>query len=964
MSFAPSFEYGRDISLLSGALRSAERSLQKQDPELTLCCVDRERSEALALAISTGIQSAYKTSADHSVIHSRIHCSLFANALWSSGIVDRSELDYFESVLDNFPQVGWNLFLTLVDVCNWRQCYIACVQGLSLETRLPVLKAAMEFAEDSPYIWSCAFSALWWSACIEPHLCSEPNSDDDTLNALSRLRPADPVDESKLDPLAFLQSSAKRLLEMGSPSDDLGNSSAVPKQVTPLLSVLNDFLTQAFERSEARVPPSDDWLADGSDAADEITDDFYTTRRPEWTTRFPTDVLRSELRASEDVIRAAVCVLDSDDVSDMLARERDAHKYCVADGVCANGLTAVPAGKNRSNAFETLGEPSPFHAAGRLKHAVEVVSELTNSAALDELRRLVSGWDGRAARDMPQEVCERLVDSVVQSLEGRESCQRAELITWILSHVDLTKEQRIIDSLKKHLVLLSHPRLFPPLVQAAEKAGDVDALKGLILDVCNAAPLQLQRAMLSYVISEARENLSLRLSSFPGQLTQRLNLICDTEGGSDALDGLTSLCLQSPSEVVRRLVDLAVTDGCATLVCQASPIISFFLHFLGPACKQRNDATGQSLLAESLGRHFRQLLERPSKQSVQYVSLLGELCRAPDLLDWDAFRLQIVPYLEQGGARDPAPDEFFPIRVLMAVRSRISAKHHLPTAQLLIQILDSACTQLNGARKERLLDFLDTYLTEILDPCGASYEDKHWKLLEQAAEGCSGSCRAAVCQMLGKRKLEDSRLYKAVWSATSNEPLLFNAERWNAECAKLSAEHHGQPLEELTLPHFAQWFAGATWDEWEMLLERVDSTLRLGEDGPVTTVDVIQFLALCLAGCKRFLSVGNWSHLFSCFARAVRTFLQREEEPIDKDVCTVLEELLFCLFLVPEQCRRQGVVLLLDAVQLLQSAELKEGLSELLVGTLTTQESAPKAFSAAVDCLVRSFRDKLSSRGS
>ncbi|EEC03432.1 hypothetical protein IscW_ISCW017092 [Ixodes scapularis] len=664
----------------------------------------------------------------------------------------------------------------------------------------------MEFAEDSSYIWSCAFSALWWSACIEPHLRSTQNSDDSTLTALSRLRPASPVDKLKLDPVSLLQASAKHFLEMGAPDEDFGSSGAVTKQVACIFRVLNDFLSHILHCDSARSSPSDDWLANMGDAADEIAEDFYATRRPECATCFSVDVVRDQLRASEDVIQAVACILDSSRVSELFSRERDEHPYCSMDSVCANLLMAAAAGKSRPNVFEALGEPALLHSAGKLRRALVAVSSLMDSAPLRRLQQLVSRWGHNALQDLPQE---------------------------------------------------------------------------LVLDVCDAAPLKLQRAMLSYVMSEAGGNLSLQLSSFQGQLTQKLNLICDTQGGSDILE------------------------------------------FLGSACRSKDDATGQRLLVGVLGDCFERLLARPSKRSTHYVSLLGELRRVPDLVDWDAFRQRVVPYLEPGGAEDPAPDEFFPVRVSMSVRSSMSAQHHLHTAQMLIGLLDEACTRLNGARKERLLDFLDTYLSEVLDPGSSFYEDK------------------------------------AIWAATSKDPLLFSAEMWDDECARLSAEHQGCPLEQLTLPYFAQWLAGATWDEWELLLERAEAMLRFGEDGPVTAVDVVKFLTLCLAGCKRFLVVGNWCHLFSCFAKVVTKLLQREEKAIDEDICAVLVELAFCLCLVPEQCQRQAVVLLLDAVQLLDSADLKGRLSEPLKATLTAQDSSPKTFSGAVDRLVRSFGEKL-----
>lgn len=173
-------------------------------------------------------------------------------------------------------------------------------------------------------------------------------------------------------------------------------------------------------RSRTSYPVCNDWLTNVSGTANEITQNFYTRKHREWTARFPKDVLHNELRASEDVIQAAICVLDSGSVFELFVTERDAHPYCTADGVCANHLMAT--NKNRPNAFETLREPAPHHSAGKLRRVLEVVLELVDSAALRRLQQLASKWGCDAAKGLPREIHRDLVDNVVESLE-RESCE-------------------------------------------------------------------------------------------------------------------------------------------------------------------------------------------------------------------------------------------------------------------------------------------------------------------------------------------------------------------------------------------------------------------------------------------------------------------------------------------------------------------------------------------------------------
>lgn len=264
-----------------------------------------------------------------------------------------------------------------------------------------------------------------------------------------------------------------------------------------------------------------------------------------------------------------------------------------------------------------------------------------------------------------------------------------------------------------------------------------------MLNVCDAAPLALQKAMLFYIFSERRQDLQLKLGTFSHQLTEKLNQVCDQDSSLNMFDGMASLCIQSPSEVLQCLVELAVNDGCTALVSKV-------LEFLEPVCRFRPNTPEceKSLMDQILGDCFQRLVGGSLKHEGNFVALLKDLSLLGDLFDGDALFLCMVPYLELAGVRDPLPDELFPVQAFMAVRHNISTRYNIPALQMLVQVLDKACAELNGARKERLLPLLEVYLHEILD---GNHDENNWITLKSALQHCSTLCRTAFCRLLKPR---------------------------------------------------------------------------------------------------------------------------------------------------------------------------------------------------------------------
>ncbi|KAL3218635.1 hypothetical protein MRX96_031447 [Rhipicephalus microplus] len=187
MAKVGSFEYGRDISVLKGALSFAERILQQKDASQSLFSSDQSHSRAAALSVSNKIQNAYSAGTERAITNSRLHTTVFVNVLLSNDVVGAAELEYFESVLDDLPHIGWPFFAELVSACGWREHFIKTLKALSPNIRLRVLEAVHNISKTVPYVWSSTVSTMLWSSCISP-IKGMDTSKDEVLSAFSSLQ--------------------------------------------------------------------------------------------------------------------------------------------------------------------------------------------------------------------------------------------------------------------------------------------------------------------------------------------------------------------------------------------------------------------------------------------------------------------------------------------------------------------------------------------------------------------------------------------------------------------------------------------------------------------------------------------------------------------------------------------------------------------------------------------------------
>ncbi|XP_064459159.1 uncharacterized protein LOC135369506 [Ornithodoros turicata] len=160
-----SFEYGRDIALLYGSLRSAERLLSKQ-----VCGPATELDECATYSetVSRGVQNAYKGAVTKDNVDKRMHCALLCNVLVTSGILKKEELSYFESILDNIPRFSIRIYFAVIERCGWTDHFIQALKALPKSIRLAFLRKAHSYTEDSYHTWLCLVSVLAWSVYIEP----------------------------------------------------------------------------------------------------------------------------------------------------------------------------------------------------------------------------------------------------------------------------------------------------------------------------------------------------------------------------------------------------------------------------------------------------------------------------------------------------------------------------------------------------------------------------------------------------------------------------------------------------------------------------------------------------------------------------------------------------------------------------------------------------------------------------
>ncbi|XP_077505460.1 uncharacterized protein LOC144115157 isoform X2 [Amblyomma americanum] len=220
--------------------------------------------------------------------------------------------------------------------------------------------------------------------------------------------------------------------------------------------------------------------------------------------------------------------------------------------------------------------------------------------------------------------------------------------------------------------------------------------------------------------------------------------------------------MESPVEVIEGLVDLAVTNGFTTAVAE-------LLVHLGVVCKYKKcPEAEQDVLGSFLLETFENLVDTmTSKHHNNYVHLIEELVKCSNIVNCDWLLIRIIRYIELAGASDPHPEDFFSVRVFMAIAPKMSKHYIVPMAQMLVQMLDKACLELNGARKEKVLRFFQAYVD------------------------------------IGAVTVHNF----------SGELVLLDAEQWRNECEHIAAQFPQPSLRDLLMPYFCLWLAGATSED-------------------------------------------------------------------------------------------------------------------------------------------------------
>ncbi|XP_049273247.1 uncharacterized protein LOC119400563 isoform X2 [Rhipicephalus sanguineus] len=865
MAAALNFEYGRDISLLKSALRFAERILQQEDSSQTLFSSDHSHSRTAALSVSDRIQNAYSAGIEWAVTSSRLHTAIFVNVLLSNDVVGAAELEYFESVLDDLPRIGWPFFAELVSACGWREPFIETLKALSPKIMLRVLEAIHNISKTLPYIWSCTVSTLIWSSCISP-IKGIGTSKDEALSAFSNLQALPSSNEASPTEECLLEDSIQFLVHL---SENF--SSCNMKIVDWALSLVNvtlDFLLTIFEPTEFSLLNPNLWLANYDDIGKRAEKDFYLTSlccfRVLNGLAWP-DVCKLLSRADcllfREVRKALVCF------GERLAQEQNIkHSLCLTHDFCAASCIGE---KENKTSLKARTHEDLWHLVRKMQcflSSLETVKKSyeAQSPFLAGLKDFVMKWDHEG---MDLTVCDKDTQiSAIESILKQGAMPLTSAFTiWIVSHESLLTQEWTCDMLNNHLNLLSHPELFHRLFEAALCSG-VDE-----------------------VVKKGREQI---FSEF------------------------ASLCLQSPSEVLEAVVDMAVTDGCTSAVSQ-------LLIHLRVVCqyKKKHD-TEQDLLGSIILDTFQRLQVGTSKHQDNFTGLIKELVGHSNVLNCDWFLVQIVDCVDMFDADDQCFDTFFPLQVSMAIAPKISEHYIVPMARILVQMLDEACMELNGARKQKVLHFLHAYLS--LDACTTQTNLPSSINLTHAAIKCLLKKKCIFHEAFGV-------------PIHRGELVLLDAKKWSSECQEIASQFPECSLTELLMPHFCLWLAGATSEEWEILSAQLRRALSIDAGHSVSPAIFIRELVMCLIGCKSYVAVGNWSYLFTCFANTVMACLKGTKELPEEDLCEIILALVFALSSLPSQCLKQELLLLVDVAQCKETSVLGEELAKLFREALATQ---------------------------
>ncbi|XP_065280649.1 uncharacterized protein [Dermacentor albipictus] len=896
------------------------------DASQTLFSLDHSHSKTAAVTVSNRIQNAGSAGIELAVTSSRLHTAIFVNVLLANDIVGEAELEYFESVLDDFPRIGWHFYAELVSTCGWREYFIQNLKALSPRIRLRVLEAVHDISKTLPYVWSCIVSALTWSLCISP-IKGISVTQDEILSALSNLQALPSSNEASPTEECLLEDSVQFLVQLS------GNCSLSDmKMVDWALSLVNvslDFLQSVFEPTEFSLLNPNLWLTNFGNTEKKVEQDFYLTSLCCFR------ILNGlELPDVCQLLSHADCLLFREVkkalivFGETLAQEQSIrHSLCLTHDFCAFSLVD---GSETKASFKVWVHEDLWHLIRKMQcflNSLETVKEhcRVQSPLIAGLKDFVEKWDHEG---VDLNVCDKetQISAIESILKQGTIPPTSALIIWVISHESLLTHQWICDILNDHLKLLSHPELFRRLCQAALCSDANTCIKKLVLKMCSGSPPKLQEAMLFYVFSSKSfkdDSLPLKLADFESLLTEKLNLISDadlrmdSEDKAQVLSEFASLCMQSPSEVIEAVVDMAVTDGCTTAVAQLLIHLRVVCHF-----KQQWCDTGQDLLGSIALGTFQRLCSETSRHQDNFTCLIKELVEHSDVLNCDWFLVQIIYCIDLVGAGDRYNDSFFPLQVIMAIAPKISMHYIVPVARILVQMLDKACIELNGARKQKVLHFLHAYLS--LDRCTSQTDVLCGSNLSHAAVKCLLKKKCIVHEAFGV-PIEQEEL------------VLLDAKKWRNSCQKVASQFPECSLTELLMPHFCLWLAGATSEEWEILSAQLRRALNIDAGHSVSAAVFIQELVMCLIGCKSYVAVGNWSYLFTCFANTVMECLKMTKELSEEDLHEILLALIFALSSLPSRCLRQELLLLVDVSQWMKTSVLGEELATLFREALATQ---------------------------
>lgn len=937
-----SFEYGRDISLLHSALRSAERSIQQEDANLNLFSSDHGLYRTSALAVSNKIQNAYTTKISSDVVSARLHAAVFANVLLSSNIVADTELEYFESVLDDFPRIGWPFFMELVSSCGWREYLLQVLKALPSRIRLTVLEAISDISKTMPYIWSCATSALIWSSCVEP-IKEFATSHNEILSALSKIQVLPLPDGASPTAECLLECCVQSLVCL---SENFSLSdSEIADWASSLMNVVLDFVQSIFEPTAFSLFNPDLWVVNYRDLGKTVVQDFYAVPlcccRVVNNLSWP-DICQLLSHAHRLLFKEVTKALMRCCGERLIQEQKTKHTLCSTHGLCVASL--ICGSENELMLKRSMLEDL-WHLIRRLQCLLNSFESMnqeceTRSPFLACLKQLVERWVSAEVNIPPDHDEEALISGAETCLRRQVASLGSEFIVWILSNENNLKHQWSCDILNNHLSLLSHPELFPRLCQVALCDAANDCVKKLVLKTCGAAPPKLQEAMLFYILHSETFSCPpmLKLTDFENRLTGKLNLICDADFGHNSesteqvLNDFASLCMESPLEVIEGLVDVAVTDGCTTSVAQ-------LLVHLQVVCQyQKCPEVEQDVIGSFLLEAFENLLDAMiSKHHDNYVQLIEELVKCSNIVNCDWLLVRIVRYIELAGASDPHPEDFFPVRVFMAISPKMSKQYVAPMAQMLVQMLDKACLELNGARKEKMLRFLQAYI---------DFDDSWTTQGVNLLCGIGLSC--AAIKRLFKKQYPEREAFGAATVRNCTELVLLDAEQWRNECERIATQFPRSSLCDLLMPYFCLWLAGATSEEWVILSAQLRTALSIDVGQNVSVVVFLQQLLMCLIGCKTYIAVGNWSYMITCFANTVMDCLKAAVDLSGEDLRDILVVLMFGLTSLPGQCLRQQLLLLVDVTRRMKTSALREELVTILQEALLMQCSEGGAVSNLV----------------